>query len=46
MYHLLRFASAYSHNVPINIVMGLPKGSARNGTELLYLKTKYQVLFM
>ena len=28
MYHLLRFASAYSQNVPVNIAMGMPKGSA------------------
>ena len=46
MYHLLRFVSAYSHNVPVNIVMGLPKGFARNGVELLYLETKHQVLSM
>ncbi|KAF3961186.1 hypothetical protein CMV_014165 [Castanea mollissima] len=46
MYHLLRFASANSHNVPVNIVMGLPKGSARNGAELYDLETKHQVLSM
>ncbi|KAL0016281.1 hypothetical protein SO802_003350 [Lithocarpus litseifolius] len=44
MYHLLRITSAYSHNVPVNIVMGLPKGSARNGAELLDLETKHQLV--
>ena len=29
MYHLLRFASAISQDVPVNIAMGMrPKGSA------------------
>ncbi|KAK7839633.1 dexh-box atp-dependent rna helicase dexh18 [Quercus suber] len=46
MYHLLRFASAYSQNVPVNIAMGMPKGSARNDSELLDLETKHQVLSM
>lgn len=46
MYHLLRFASSYSHNVPVNIAMGMPKGSARNDSELLDLETKHQVLSM
>ncbi|KAF5457154.1 hypothetical protein F2P56_021282 [Juglans regia] len=46
MYHLLRFASAYSQNVPVNIAMGMPKGSARNDAELLDLETKHQVLSM
>ncbi|XP_023514781.1 DExH-box ATP-dependent RNA helicase DExH18, mitochondrial [Cucurbita pepo subsp. pepo] len=46
MYHLLRFASSYSHNVPVNIAMGMPKGSARNDMELLDLETKHQVLSM
>ncbi|KAL4651054.1 hypothetical protein ACB092_01G131100 [Castanea dentata] len=44
MYHLLRFASANCHNVPVNIVMGLPKGPARNGAELLDLETKHQLV--
>ena len=46
MYHLLRFASAYSQNVPVNIAMGMPKGSAWNDSELLDLETKHQVLSM
>ncbi|KAE8694338.1 ATP-dependent RNA helicase SUV3L [Hibiscus syriacus] len=46
MYHLLRFASAYSQNVPVSIAMGLPKGSAKNDGELLDLETKHQVLSM
>ncbi|XVF60521.1 hypothetical protein PTKIN_Ptkin08bG0054200 [Pterospermum kingtungense] len=46
MYHLLRFASFYSRNVPVSIAMGIPKGSARNDAELLDLETKHQVLSM
>ncbi|KAJ4973911.1 hypothetical protein NE237_007085 [Protea cynaroides] len=46
MYHLLRFASSYSQNVPVSIAMGMPKGSARNDAELLDLETKHQVLSM
>ncbi|GMI99227.1 hypothetical protein like AT5G39840 [Hibiscus trionum] len=46
MYHLLRFASAYSQNVPVSIAMGVPKGSAKNDAELLDLETKHQVLSM
>lgn len=46
MYHLQRFASAYSQNVPVSIAMGMPKGSARNDAELLDLETKHQVLSM
>lgn len=46
MYHLLRFASAYSQNAPVNIAMGMPKGSAKNDAELLDLETKHQVLSM
>ncbi|XP_038907113.1 DExH-box ATP-dependent RNA helicase DExH18, mitochondrial [Benincasa hispida] len=46
MYHLLRFASLYSQNIPVNTAMGMPKGSARNDTELLDLETKHQVLSM
>ncbi|KAK7839613.1 dexh-box atp-dependent rna helicase dexh18 [Quercus suber] len=46
MYHLLRFASTYSQNVPVNIAMGMPKGSARNDSELLDLETTHQVLSM
>ncbi|KAF3956527.1 hypothetical protein CMV_018357 [Castanea mollissima] len=46
MYHLLRFASAYSQNVPVNIAMGMPKGSPQNDSELLDLETKRQVLSM
>ncbi|OMO79253.1 hypothetical protein CCACVL1_13804 [Corchorus capsularis] len=46
MYHLLRFASAYSRSVPVNIALGIPKGSAKNDAELLDLETKHQVLSM
>ncbi|GAV72329.1 Helicase_C domain-containing protein/SUV3_C domain-containing protein [Cephalotus follicularis] len=46
MYHLLRFASAYSQNVPVNIAMGMPRGSAKNDQELLDLETKHQILSM
>ncbi|KGN45667.1 DExH-box ATP-dependent RNA helicase DExH18, mitochondrial [Cucumis sativus] len=46
MYHLLRFASSYSHNVPVSIAMGMPKGSARSDSELLDLESKHQVLSM
>ncbi|CAI0442310.1 unnamed protein product [Linum tenue] len=46
MYHLLRFASDYGQKVPASIAMGMPKGSARNDTELLDLETKHQVLSM
>ncbi|KAF8399466.1 hypothetical protein HHK36_015331 [Tetracentron sinense] len=46
MYHLLRFASSYSQNLPVNIAMGMPKCSARNDSELLDLETKHQVVSM
>lgn len=46
MYHLLRFASACGQKLPVNIAMGMPKGSARNDAELLDLETKHQVLSM
>ncbi|KAA8530683.1 hypothetical protein F0562_005383 [Nyssa sinensis] len=46
MYHLLRFASSYAQNMPVNIAMGMPKCSARNDSELLDLETKHQVLSM
>jgi ATP-dependent RNA helicase SUPV3L1/SUV3 len=46
MYHLLRFASSYAQKLPVNIAMGMPKGSANNDTELLDLETKHQVLSM
>ncbi|GMH15068.1 hypothetical protein Nepgr_016909 [Nepenthes gracilis] len=46
MYHLLRFASSYSQNLPVNIAMGMPKGSAQNDSELLDLETKHQVCSM
>ncbi|WOL20289.1 ATP-dependent RNA helicase SUV3L, mitochondrial [Canna indica] len=46
MYHLLRFASHYSQNRPVTIAMGMPRGSAKNDTELLDLETKHQVLSM
>lgn len=46
MYHLLRFATAYSQKLPVNIAMGMPKGSARNDAELLDLETKHQVVSM
>ncbi|KNA19992.1 hypothetical protein SOVF_056490 isoform B [Spinacia oleracea] len=46
MYHLLRFASSYSQELPVNIAMGIPKDSARNDSELLDLETKHQVCSM
>lgn len=46
MHHLLRFASTYSRNVPVNVAMGMPKGCARNDAELLDLETRHQVLSM
>ncbi|KAL8481181.1 hypothetical protein ACS0TY_027635 [Phlomoides rotata] len=46
LYHLLRFASSYSQELPVNIAMGIPKGAARNDTELLDLETKHQVVSM
>lgn len=46
MNHLFNFASSYSRNLPVNIAMGMPKGSARNDTELLDLESKHQVLSM
>ncbi|XP_059623223.1 DExH-box ATP-dependent RNA helicase DExH18, mitochondrial [Cornus florida] len=46
MNHLLRFASSYSQNLPVNIAMGMPVCSARNDTELLDLESKHQVLSM
>ncbi|KAK4777171.1 hypothetical protein SAY86_005859 [Trapa natans] len=46
MYHLLRFASSYSQNMPVNIAMGMPKGSAKNDSELLDLETRHQVVSM
>ncbi|KAK7838513.1 dexh-box atp-dependent rna helicase dexh18 [Quercus suber] len=35
MYHLLRFASAYSQNIPVNIAMGMPKGNGNSIADLL-----------
>ncbi|KAM6550008.1 hypothetical protein CsatB_021684 [Cannabis sativa] len=46
MYHLLKFASSYGQSIPVNIYMGMPKGSASNDKELLDLETKHQVLSM
>lgn len=46
MYHLLRFATHYSQSRRATIAMGMPKGSAKNDTELLDLETKHQVLSM
>nr|CBW45782.1 ORW1943Ba0077G13.10 [Oryza rufipogon] len=46
MYHLLRFATNYSQSRRVSIAMGMPKGSAKNDTELLDLETKHQVLSM
>ncbi|KZV47813.1 hypothetical protein F511_40551 [Dorcoceras hygrometricum] len=46
MYHLLKFASSYAQNVPVNVAMGIPKCSARNDSELLDLETRHQVLSM
>ncbi|PIN26170.1 Mitochondrial RNA helicase SUV3, DEAD-box superfamily [Handroanthus impetiginosus] len=46
MYHLLRFASSYAQELPVNIAMGMPKCAARNDSELLDLETRHQVLSM
>nr|XP_016500127.1 PREDICTED: DExH-box ATP-dependent RNA helicase DExH18, mitochondrial-like [Nicotiana tabacum] len=46
MYHLLKFASSYAQELPVNIAMGMPKCSARNDSELLDLETRHQVLSM
>ncbi|CAL0298996.1 unnamed protein product [Lupinus luteus] len=46
MYHLHRFAETFSHKLPVNIAMGMPKGSAQNDQELLDLETRHQVLSM
>ncbi|XP_062106659.1 DExH-box ATP-dependent RNA helicase DExH18, mitochondrial [Humulus lupulus] len=46
MFHLLKFASSYGQSIPVNIYMGMPKGSASNDKELLDLETKHQVLSM
>ncbi|CAN0839627.1 DExH-box ATP-dependent RNA helicase DExH18, mitochondrial [Linum grandiflorum] len=46
MYHLLRFASGFGRKEPASIAMGMPRGSARNDSELLDLETKHQVLSM
>lgn len=46
MHHLLRFASSYSQNIPVNVYMGMPKASASNDAELLDLESKHQVLSM
>ncbi|GAB2265446.1 hypothetical protein Dimus_000501 [Dionaea muscipula] len=46
MYHLMRFASSYGQKLPVNIVMGMPKGSAQSDKELLDLETKHQICSM
>lgn len=46
MYHLLRFASSYAQELPVNIAMGMPKCAARNDSELLDLETRHQVVSM
>ncbi|CAI9782877.1 unnamed protein product [Fraxinus pennsylvanica] len=46
MYHLLRFASSYAQELPVNIAMGMPKCSARSDSELLDLETRHQVVSM
>lgn len=46
MYHLVRFASAYSQKVPVNIYIGMPKASASSDAELLDLESKHQVVSM
>ncbi|XP_061346164.1 DExH-box ATP-dependent RNA helicase DExH18, mitochondrial [Gastrolobium bilobum] len=46
MHHLLRFATYFGQKLPVNIAMGMPKGSARNDAELLDLETRHQVLSM
>ncbi|KAG8387263.1 hypothetical protein BUALT_Bualt02G0003200 [Buddleja alternifolia] len=46
MYHLLRFASSYAQELPVNIAMGMPKFAARNDSELLDLESRHQVLSM
>lgn len=46
MYHLLRFASTYAQELPVNIAMGMPKCAARSDAELLDLETRHQVVSM
>lgn len=46
MFHLMRFATTYAQEIPVNIQMGIPTSSARNDAELLDLETKHQVLSM
>ncbi|KAK7266413.1 hypothetical protein RIF29_19057 [Crotalaria pallida] len=46
MYHLHRFAAMFGQKVPVNIAMGMPRGSAKNDAELLDLETRHQVLSM
>ncbi|XP_050381499.1 DExH-box ATP-dependent RNA helicase DExH18, mitochondrial [Argentina anserina] len=46
MFHLLKFASLYSQNLPVTIPMGIPTASARSDKELLDLESKHQVLSM
>lgn len=46
MYHLLRFASTYAQELPVNIAMGMPKFAARSDAELLDLETRHQVVSM
>lgn len=46
MYHLLKYAEAYSRKTPANIYMGMPTASARNDAELLDLECKHQVVSM
>ncbi|KAH6824615.1 ATP-dependent RNA helicase [Perilla frutescens var. hirtella] len=46
MYHLMRFASSYAQELPVNIAMGIPKCAARCDAELLDLETRHQVVSM
>ncbi|CAH2079920.1 unnamed protein product [Thlaspi arvense] len=46
MHHLLRFASTYSNDMPVNVALGMPKSSAKNDTELLDLESRHQILSM
>ncbi|GAB2264380.1 hypothetical protein Droror1_Dr00027794 [Drosera rotundifolia] len=46
MFHLMKFASSYGQKIPVNIAMGMPKGSAQSDKELLDLETRHQVCSM
>ncbi|KAH9325794.1 hypothetical protein KI387_005972, partial [Taxus chinensis] len=46
MSHLSRFSQQYSNDLPVQITMGIPKGSTQHDLEILDLETKLQVLSM